>query len=51
MLVVKGKRSSEMWKGSNPGLCGYNEWMQKEILQKNIMVTARKQLKETYTQE
>jgi hypothetical protein len=38
-----------MWKGSIPGLCGYNEWTQEAILRKNIMVTARKQLKETYT--
>jgi hypothetical protein len=38
-----------MWKGSIPVLCGYNEWMQEEILRGNIMVTARKQLKETYT--
>jgi len=38
-----------MWKGSIPGLCGYTEWMQEEILRENIMVTARKQLKETYT--
>jgi hypothetical protein len=47
MLVVKG--SSEMWKGSIPELCGHTEWMQEEILQKNIMVTARKQLKEICT--
>ena len=38
-----------MWKGSIPGLYGYIEWMEEEILWKNIMVTARKQLEETYT--
>jgi hypothetical protein len=35
-----------MWKESIPGLCGYTEWMQEEILRKNIMVTARKQLRD-----
>jgi len=38
-----------MWKGSIPGLCVYSEWMQEEILRENMKVTARKQLKETYT--
>jgi hypothetical protein len=37
-----------MCKGSIPGICGYSEWMQEEILWKNIMATARKQLEETY---
>ena len=38
-----------MWRGSIPGLCGYTEWIQEEILWKNILFTARTQLKETYT--
>ena len=40
-----------MRKGSNPGLCGYTELMQEDVLRKNTMVTARKQLKETYRSE